>query len=68
VSLKAIHMLFIACSILLALGFGDWCLQIYFRERQPVYLLFALLAVVALGCLIKYIFWFAKKLKSGAFK
>ena len=68
VSLKAIHVLFIACSILLTLGFGDWCLQSYFREKQTMYLLFALLSVAALGGLVAYIFWFAKKLKSGAFK
>lgn len=67
-SLKVIHVLFIVCSILLTLGFGGWCLQTYLQEKQTMYLIFALLSVVALGGLVAYMFWFARKLKSGAFK
>ena len=50
-SLKAFHIIFVAASTLLAIGFGGWELQDYFatQDKQSLCLgVFSLLAGVAL--------------------
>jgi hypothetical protein len=62
-SLKAFHVVFIIASILLALGFGGWCLSTYNDGGMRQYLIAAVASgVVALGMLV-YGVYFLKKLK-----
>ena len=37
-SLKAIHIIFISCSTLLAFGLGVWCLRAFFNGNGPMFL------------------------------
>ena len=62
-SLKAFHIVFITCSILLTVFFGIWSLSNYFGEGGPVMLGYTALSVVALAGLIWYGKYFMKKLK-----
>jgi len=60
-SLRAVHILFITCSILLAFGFSFWCYESYQFEPQVQYLLYGVPSLlVGLG-LIGYGQWFLKK-------
>ena len=52
-SLKAFHIVFIAASIVFALGWGGWLLQQYWTERHTDQLLLGLGAIAA-GILLSF--------------
>jgi hypothetical protein len=63
-SLKAIHIVFITCSTLLAFGFGAWCYNNYSSTKATADLALAIgSGVVGIG-LIVYGKYFLKKLKN----
>jgi len=63
-SLKAVHIIFITASCLLAFGFAGWCLKSYFSgEGLPRDLVFGIGSLVAGVGLIVYGRYFLKKLK-----
>lgn len=63
-SLKAVHIVFIASSVLLAFGFAGWCFQRYFSEAgSAMDLLWGGLAVAAGVALIVYGRYMLRKLK-----
>jgi hypothetical protein len=55
-SLKAFHVVFISASVLLAFGFGAWCLG-----AQPPWLAAAVGSFVAGLGLVGYEAWFIRK-------
>ena len=62
-SLKAFHIVFIAASLVLALGFAVWSLAGYVRDRQTHDLICGLLSLAAGIGLIIYGKYVLKKLK-----
>lgn len=67
-SLKAIHIVFITASTLLALGFGAWCLNNYFQglgTRADLW--FGLGSVGVAVALVCYGIYFLKKLKNVSY-
>ena len=67
-SLKQFHILFIAISTLLAMGFGEWCVQAYLAGESNGYLAFGVLSYVAVGILIVYAWWFIEKMRASGLK
>lgn len=67
-SLKAIHILFIVLSILLALGFGGWCMKSNLEQSNGTHVAFGLLSFAAAVGLMVYGAWFLRKLKHGGFR
>ena len=64
-SLKAVHIIFITCSTLLALGFGAWALNNYFNGAHArVDLIVGILSVLAAVGLVWYGRYFLKKVKN----
>lgn len=64
-SLKAFHVVFVVCSVLLSLGLLVWAaLQ---PERTPEVLTLGLLGLVAAVALVAYGAWFLKKLKGVSY-
>ena len=63
-SLKAFHVVFVAASILLALGFGVWSLSNYFHGGQIPDLVFGAGSLVTGLALIVYGIFVLKKLKN----
>ncbi|MBI4659641.1 MAG: hypothetical protein HY735_12445 [Verrucomicrobia bacterium] len=64
-SLKAIHLVFIAASTLLSIGFGVWCLKNYFQGLGSTSdLLLGLGSIAVAAGLICYGRYFLKKLKN----
>jgi len=63
-SLKAFHIVFIAASILLALGFAAWSLSNYFKDRRTLDLVFGLLSLAAGVSLVIYGKYVLRKLKN----
>lgn len=62
-SLKAFHIVFIALSILLAIGFGVWEVLEYLESGSVAQLITALLSFVVAIALIVYGVRFLRKLK-----
>jgi hypothetical protein len=63
-SLKYFHMIFIFCSIVLAIGFGIWAINYAYRQQNVYYFLSSIMSfVVAIG-LCFYEVLVANKLKS----
>jgi len=62
-SLKVFHYIFVAASILLAIGFGAWAVVHYSSEGGQRYLYFAAGALVSTIGLIFYSKYVLKKLK-----
>ena len=62
-SLKAFHIVFIALSILLALGFGVWEILAYAESGQIGQLMIGIASLVAAAGLAVYGVRFMKKLK-----
>lgn len=63
-SLKAIHIVFIIASTVLALGFGAWCLDNYFGGiGTKTDLMLGLGSLVSAVVLIVYGRYFLKKLR-----
>lgn len=64
-SLKAIHIVFIMASTLLACGFGGWSFRNYFSpDGTKLDIVFGVSSVVAVGALLVYGRYFLKKLKN----
>lgn len=64
-SLKQFHIVFIICSIVLAIFFGCWALSAFRYYQQGAYLLTAVLSwATALGLAV-YCLIVAKKLRNG---
>ena len=63
-SLKALHIVFIVASIVLALGFGAWCLDDYAHGGTRSHLWFGIGSIVAGLGLIVYGWAVLKKLKN----
>ena len=67
-SLKAFHLVFIAASILLALGFAGWSLMNYFSAQgSRLDLVLAIASAVAAVALVFYERYFLKKLKNVSY-
>ncbi|HEY6169340.1 MAG TPA: hypothetical protein VI454_14965 [Verrucomicrobiae bacterium] len=66
-SLKAIHIVFIAASMLLCLGFGAWAVHGYLHEGGTAELLYAIGSGVSFVALAVYGWYFLKKLKSVSY-
>ncbi len=63
-SLKALHIIFVTCSTLLAFGFGAWSFHAYSHSRAVLDLVMGIVAlVVGLGMIV-YGRYFLKKLKN----
>ena len=62
-SLKAFHIVFIALSLALALGFGAWCLKTNRTEADKGYLALGVTSFAVGGLLIVYGSWFLRKLR-----
>lgn len=62
-SLKAFHIVFIALSILLALGFGLWEIIAYAESGRITQLLIGIASIAAAAGLAVYGIRFMKKLK-----
>jgi len=64
-SLKAFHIAFIVCSVLLALGFGAWALL---QETGGVsYSVLGIASFIVAVVLVVYGVWFLKKLKGVSY-
>ena len=63
-SLKALHVVFITASIVLALGFGAWSLKGYFDGGPRSYLWYGIGSLVAALALVIYGRAVLKKLKN----
>lgn len=66
-SLKTFHIIFIAASTLMALGFGIWCLRSYAVNEDTLYFAGAILSFIASVGLVFYGVWFLRKLKNVSF-
>ena len=62
-SLKALHLVFIVASIVLALGFGAWSLNEFFHEAARSNLYFGIGSIVTGVALIFYCRAVLRKLK-----
>lgn len=63
-SLKAIHIVFIIASSLVAIIFGVWAFGEFFgSDGEPVHLIYAAIAIAMLVALLFYGRYFLKKLK-----
>ena len=59
--LKIVHLLFIACAVLLSLGFGAWCFHEDSLEPNPGYFWLGVASsAVGLGLMV-YGAWFIRK-------
>ena len=61
-SLKAVHLVFVTASCLLAFGFAAWCF--FSPDRTPRDFSYGIGSLVAGGALILYGRYFLKKLKN----
>ena len=67
-SLKAIHIVFIIASSLMAILFGVWAFGEYFGpEGRPVHLGYGVVAIALLAGLLVYGRYFLRKLKHIAY-
>jgi len=62
-SLKALHVVFVAASVLLALGFGAWAFANYRESGSTLDLVYGVASVAAVAGLLVYGRYFLKKLK-----
>ena len=62
-SLRAIHILVILTSILLAVLYGAWSLKDYFDSNNRLSLYLGVLSFLVAGILVPYILWFLKKIR-----
>lgn len=63
-SLKALHIVFVLASSLLAVFFGLWAWREYAGpEGSPIHLAYALSSLLALAALLAYGRYFLRKLK-----
>ena len=65
-SLRAIHLLVMSCSIAFAFFFAFWALQDYFNGTQNIMnLSLGILSLIAGFVMIPYIFWFRGKTRQS---
>ncbi len=62
-SLKTFHIVFVAISTLLAVGFGAWAIRDYLRHDELASLLIGVGSLLGGAALIGYGRWFVHKLK-----
>ena len=62
-SLKVVHIFFIAVSILLAFGFGAWGMYTYFLEADVSYLVMGIISAIIGVVLVVYGINFLHKFK-----
>ena len=62
-SLKNIHLFFIATAILLAVGCGVWGVWASAEDNKPIYLAFGIVSFAIGVILVGYGLWFFRKLK-----
>jgi len=62
-SLRTFHIIFIVCSIILAIGFGYWAMRNFQQQQLPAYLWTAVTSFLAAVGLIVYEYFFLKKVK-----
>ncbi len=62
-SLKGFHIVFITFSMLLALGLGGWCINLYLMLGVSVYITGAVFSFLAAVLLFVYGIWFYRKMK-----
>ena len=62
-SLKAFHILFVTVSVILAVGFGFWCVREYQFRSDVTALLLGAASFAAAIALIVYGRWFLRKLR-----
>lgn len=64
-SLKAIHLIVMLCSIVFAFGFAAWTIADYFNGMHRfLYLFLGLVSLAAGIVMIPYVFWFRRKTAS----
>ena len=63
-SLKAFHVVFIVCSILLAVGFGIWEIVSYSRTASTSQLIMGLVSFAVAAALVVYGIRFVRKLRN----
>ena len=66
-SLKAFHVVFIAVSTVLCLGFGAWAIREYMARGGTGLLLGGIGALIAAVGLVLYGRWFLNKLKGESY-
>ena len=66
-SLKALHVVFITVSTLLAAGFGFWAFGLYQAGSGGGYLITAVASVLVAVGLVIYGRWFLNKLKDVSY-
>lgn len=66
-SLKAFHIVFVAMSTLLSIGFGLWAAREYVGGKSTGLLLAAVGSLVFAVALVGYGVWFLRKLKKVSF-
>lgn len=62
-SLKAFHLVFVASSAILGLGFGAWAIADYRKSGNTGSLCWGVGSLAATGALMVYGRWFLRKLK-----
>jgi len=62
-SLKAFHLVFVAVSVMLGLGFGAWAIADYRRSGSAGSLCWGVGSLAGTAALIVYGRWFLRKLK-----
>jgi hypothetical protein len=66
-SLKAFHVFFIVISTLLAVGFGVWGTQDFAESGSLTHLGLGVGSLVGSVLLVRYGFWFMRKLKDVSY-
>ncbi|PCJ64210.1 MAG: hypothetical protein COA73_04310 [Candidatus Hydrogenedentota bacterium] len=67
-SLKAFHLVFIAISTIMAVGFGGWCIaQFFTQDGGAGYIVSGILSALAGAGLVVYGIRFARKWKDVSF-
>lgn len=66
-SLKAFHVLFIAVSLALCVGFGAWAVREFMESDEPLSLWMGLGSFATGLCLIVYGIWFVRKMNGESY-
>ena len=66
-SLKALHIVFITLSMVLAVGFGVWEIRFHLHENNYFHLTLGVLSLLFGVALVPYGIWFLRKLKHVGF-
>lgn len=66
-SLKAFHIVFVAVSVILAVGFGAWAIREYRSAGHAAHLAWGIASLVGAVGMIVYGRWFLHKLKGVSY-